>query len=389
MREARNQLEKGPEPGGEAGRWWTGRRTAVTSLEQVLGRSRGKTKPVMVDAGHWSLALSIGVFAAATAVILLAGWRLAGVADRLADQTGLGEAIAGAVLLGAATSLPGIVTSAAAALDGLPELSVSNALGGIAAQTVFLVVADVCYRPANLEHAAASAANIMQATLLITLLAMVLVGMLGPEVTVWSVHPATPLLLAVYAYGLSLVRKARTEPTWQPQQTDETREDEPDEGQDPASLTRLWLTFAVLAALLGTAGWFLEKAAVSISGNTGISQAIVGGMFTAIATSLPELVTSVAAVRRGALTLAVSGIIGGNAFDTLFVAISDVCYRQGSIYHAATSQQMLMIAITIVMTGALLMGLVRRERRGIANIGFESFAILILYVGTLAMLIFG
>jgi cation:H+ antiporter len=43
-----------------------------------------------------------------------------------------------------------------------------------------------------------------------------------------------------------------------------------------------------------------------------------------------ELVTTIAAVRRGALQLAVGGIIGGNTFDTLFLTAADVSYREGS-----------------------------------------------------------
>lgn len=122
----------------------------------------------MPDLSGVSLTLSVILFVVAALAILLAGTRLTGVADALADRTGLGEAIVGAVLLGASTSLSGIVTSVTAAYAGNAELAVSNAVGGIAAQTVFLSVADVFYRRANLEHAAASAANLAQGTLLVT-----------------------------------------------------------------------------------------------------------------------------------------------------------------------------------------------------------------------------
>ena len=77
-------------------------------------------------------------------------------------------------------------------------------------------------------------------------------------------------------------------------------------------------------------------------------------------------------MRRGALTLAVSGIIGGNAFDTLFVAASDIAYRDGSIYHVVSNQVLLWIAITIVMTGVMMLGLIRREEQNWGGIGFES-----------------
>ncbi|WP_166255772.1 hypothetical protein [Marinobacter salicampi] len=102
-------------------------------------------------------------------------------------------------------------------------------------------------------------------------------------------------------------------------------------------------------------------------------------MLTATSTSLPELVTSVAAVRRGALTLAVGGIIGGNAFDTLFTAASDVAYREGSIYHAVSDATIIWITLSLLMTSTLMMGLIRRQEQGVARIGTESAAVIVLY----------
>ena len=99
--------------------------------------------------------------------------------------------------------------------------------------------------------------------------------------------------------------------------------------------------------------------------------------------------TSIAAVRQGALTLAVGDIIGGNSFDVLFIAFADFAYRDGSIYGAIAESQSFVIALTILMTGILLLGLLRREKYGIGNIGFESFLILLLYLGGFALLFYG
>jgi cation:H+ antiporter len=332
------------------------------------------------------LTLSILQFAGCTLVVAVAGYFLTASADRLADRTGMGEAIAGAILLGAATSLPGIVTSAAAAWGGHADLAVSNALGGIAAQTLFLAIADSCYGRANLEHAAASAENMMQASLLITLLALIGFAANAPQVAVWGIHPVTPLLIIAYPYGLSMVYRAGSEPTWAPQRTSETFTDAPDEEDSGKhSLTHIWSRFLVLAATVATAGYFLENSAEMIAAETGISGSAIGAFGTAIVTSLPELVTSIAAVRRGALTLAVGGIIGGNAFDTLFLAVADIAYRDGSIYHAATAAEVRTLALTILMTGVLLMGLIRREERGLGKIGFESLFVILLYLGNFAL----
>lgn len=334
-----------------------------------------------------SLPLAIGLFIAMAAVIGVVGTRLTRIVDELADRTGLGEAVAGAVLLGMVTSLSGIMVSVSAAWGGRPELAMSNALGGIAAQTLFLTIADICYRRANLEHAAASLGNIMQGTLLLCLLALIMVGRFAPELTLWQVHPVTPLLFFAYVFGLRLVSQTQSDPMWNPARTFETRVDEPEEDNLKRSLSRLLVAFAILGALIGSAGWLLERSATVIADETGMSEAAVGVLLTSVATSLPELVTTVAAVRRGALTLAVGGIIGGNAFDTLFAAVSDVAYREGSIYHAIPDSVSLWIALSLLMNGVLLAGLVRRQRDGPGHIGFESVAIIICYLIGIAMLV--
>lgn len=327
------------------------------------------------------------LFGLAAVVIAVFGSMLTRLADRLADVTGMGEALMGAVLLGGTTSIPGIVTSVTAAFEGHAELAVSNAIGGIAAQTVFLALADIAYRKANLEHAAASMANMMQGAILVCLLALCILGVASPGVTFFGVHPVSYLLVGAYLLGLRQISLARTEPMWTPRRTRETRLDEPtEEVASGAELVRMALGFAGLGLIVGIAGYVVAETGIALSVTFGISETIVGGLLTAVATSLPELVTSIAAVRQGALTLAVGGIIGGNCFDVLFVAFSDAAYREGSIYQALTARQTFMIALTILLSGILLMGLLRREKHGIGNIGFESFLLIVLYAAMFGFL---
>lgn len=342
----------------------------------------------MPDPGGLSLTLSVVLFLAAGVVILLAGTRLAGVADVFADRTGLGEAVVGALFLAAATSMGGIVTSLTTAFAGNAELSVSNAVGGIAAQTVFLAIADIVYRGVNLEHAAASVSILAQGALLISLLAIPLMAMSGPNVTFLAVHPASLFMIAGYVFGLRMIQRMQAEPMWEAYETSDTRFDVAEEENSGQSVRGLLAQFAVLIPVIAAAGWVLGQTAGNISAETGLSQTLVGGLFTGIVTSLPELVTTIAAVRRGALTLAVSGIIGGNAFDSLVIAFSDVAYRDGSIYHAV-NQQVFLLSLTVLLTGILLLGLLRRERRGIADIGFESFLVITVYAGAFAFLALG
>jgi len=341
----------------------------------------------LLNPDNWTLLQGLVVFLSCAVVIAVAGTRITRIVDQLADRTGIGEAAAGAVLLGGTTSIGGSVLSITAASNGNAELAISNALGGIAVQTFFLAVADMAYRRANLEHAAASVPNMVQNALLITLLALIMIAPTLPEVTLWRVHPITPLLFTAYVYGIHLTKGAHNSPMWAPTRTRETREDEPDDTSGMPSTVRLWSEFSLLFITLGVAGWTLEPSATVIATQTGLTQTVVGVLLTAICTSIPELVTSIAAVRRGALTLAVSGIIGGNAFDTLFTAASDIAYRQGSIYHTMTDETLFWVCLTLLMSGVLMMGLIRRERQGPGRIGVESALLIVLYLGGASLLL--
>ena len=150
----------------------------------------------------------------------------------------------------------------------------------------------------------------------------------------------------------------------------------------------LWLQFVSYSVIVGLAGWVLSRTGMVIVTTTDLSEGLVGGVFTAVSTSLPELVIAITAVRLKSLTLAVGDIIGGNAFDTLFIAVSDIAYREGSIYANVSAIEQFWLAMTILMTGILLMGLLHRERHGIANIGWESFLVFLLYIGSLLYIAF-
>jgi len=335
-----------------------------------------------------SLLASLIAFGIAALVIIIAGSRLARLADNLADRTGLGEALFGVLLLAGVTSLPDFAATLSAAVDARPDLAMSNVMGSMAVNLVFLGVADIVYRKANLEHAAASSVNMMLAGLLVVLLTLPLLAVFTPRGTLWDVHPVTPVIVVAYLFGLHLVRRAQAKPMWFPRRTHQTVPDLPEKHQRGRS-TAVWLEFVVMAVVTGMAGWVLMEAAKGIADQTGLSETLVGGLFTAFATSTPELVTTIAAIRIGALTLAVSNIFGTNCFNMLVVAAADMGYVRGSIYHDMAPVQMTWGLVSILMTAILLLGLLRRQTYGIGRIGFESALILGVYVIALCVVVAG
>lgn len=345
---------------------------------------------VLLDLSGLPVAPAAALFAACAAAIALAGTRLAHIADELAERTGMGEIVAGALFVGGSTSLPGIITSMTTAAEGHAGLAIGNAVGGLTAQTSFLAIADLAYRRVNLEHAAASVTGLAQATLLVTMLTIPLIAASTPEVTILHVHPASIVLFAMYGFGLRLLVRIKAEPMWSPVPTRDTPREDAQAGPTPASrrsTPQLWRSFAAMAGVTAVAGYIVGEASIALVAATGLSETAVGTVFTALANSLPELVTAVAAVRIGAVNLAVGDIIGGNAFEVLFLAAGDLFYTSGSIYHRFTADNVTVTLLAILMTGVLLLGMLRRERRGIANIGWESALVLALYVASVALVL--
>lgn len=355
----------------------------------------------------WPLGWSVALFVLAAAVTVLGSVRMAGLGDVLADRTGWGEAIFGAVFFGLATSLSGIVMTAVSAALDQPGLAYGNAVGGIAAQTLALAVADFCYRRVNLEHAAASSSNLLFGCLLIGLLAVALLASFGPPLTVFGVHPASVLLAAFYIGGLKLIRDHGERPMWRAVRTRETVVDVPagtdlvgtgdgddrgpsarEPGVDGRGTGALWAQFAAVGGVVAAGGWVIAEAAGVIVTSTGLSEGFVGAVLMGLVNALPETVTAIAAVRRGATTLAVAAVIGGNSLDVLNLAIGDVFYRTGSLYHVAGADELFLTTGALLMTTLLLGGLLIRQTRGWARIGFEGVMMILVYVGIVGVLAF-
>jgi cation:H+ antiporter len=191
------------------------------------------------------------------------------------------------------------------------------------------------------------------------------------------------VLFLVTGLGIYLVKNSRDNPMWRPRKTRETIEDEPEEGSQKIKLAPLILGLLLAAAVVTVGGVIAANSGSQLAEISGLSQSLVGGVFLALATSLPELVTTIAAVKRGAVTLAVSDIVGGNFFDALFIALADFFYRDGSIYHvsAVGRQELSLVELAILLNAILLIGLLYRQTKGPINIGLEGVFMLLVYIG--------
>lgn len=337
---------------------------------------------------------TITIFVLATAVVATVGPRLARTAEAIANRLDLGQVLVGAVLLGVVTSLPGLVLTVVAASSGDTELAVSNALGGVAAQTLFLAIADITFRSGTLSSHVPTRQVGFQAALLMVLLSLVIIGLGSSSTELWRIHPVSVGLVVSYLGGLALSRRIERRDLspiggeGDPSEVEGGRgglrgklgelEDSPDvEREEDRPWRELWARFATAAVTLSAAGVALAWAGSDLASSTALSASSVGVLLTAVATSTPELVTSVAAARRGAIGLAAGDIIGGNTFDTLFVAAADVA-SSGSIFAAAGSSAVGLTGLAVLLNGVLLAGLVR-QGVGSRDVDVESISIVVIW----------
>ncbi|HET8587236.1 MAG TPA: sodium:calcium antiporter, partial [Candidatus Limnocylindria bacterium] len=212
----------------------------------------------------------IGIFLVAAAVVWGAGVRLTDSTDVLSSRLHLGQALGGMLFLAFATNLPEIAIAVAGGVSGHPEIVTGNILGGIAIQTVVLVLLDIVAgqqsgRP--LTYKAASLVLAIEGLLVIALLAaVVMASQLPSSVSVLRVHPESLAIVVLWIIGLLMVSKARRELPWQDDRDEEA--DEQDRSDDEQSvamgLRRAILLFAGAAAVTLVGGVALEQSSEAI-----------------------------------------------------------------------------------------------------------------------------
>ena len=306
------------------------------------------------------------IFAVSAAVVVGAGAVLARAGDAIATRTGLGGLFVGMLLMAAATSLPEIATDASAAAAGAPDLAIGDLFGSSMANMAILAVVDLAYRrrvwpTIGLAHARVAA-------IAIGLTALVILAIVSPTgLRVGWVGVESLVVVAAYILAASWVNRAAWADGAQATQPPEEMIVPVGWGRDASLRTSVRL-FALATIAILIAAPVLALSSEGIATQTGVAQSFVGVTLLALATSLPELVASLAAVRIGAYDLAVGNLFGSNAFNMTIVVFVDVAYLPGPVLAAVSPQQLVpaigAILLMAIALGAIVHGAATRLRRG-------------------------
>ncbi len=294
-------------------------------------------------------------------VILFAGTKLARYGDAIAEKTGLSRAWIGLVLLAVVTSMPELVTGvSAAALVKQPDLALGTFLGSCIFNLAIIAVLDIVYRPGPLLSSVTTS-HLLPAGLGILLISLAAGSILAGErfsglalgwVGIPSIIISLLYLLAIRQMFYYYKRHHQPQPveTASPQY----------EGLDNKTV---YLGFTLAALAIIGAGIWLAFIGNEIATTYSWSASFVGSLFLAVATSMPELVVSIAAVRLGAIDMAVAAILGANMLNIAKIFIVDLFYRQGPILSSVESDHLITAVVAMVMTLLVIVGIRLRQKQ--------------------------
>jgi len=334
------------------------------------------------------LALTIILFLVGAAGVWLSGSRLVAYADEIADRMRIGRAMMGFVFLAVTTSLPEIVTTGVAAGTGEASLALGNLLGGVTLQFAMLALADGVARGAAITSYPRKSTAALEGVALAFLLAMLFATLiLGETIGIAGIGLGATLLGVFYVGALVILRRHDAADPWIPVQVPEAAEAET-EGIFVSSFPELGtvalnLRFAFLSIAILASGALTVTMAERLVDQTGLGAGFVGVTLLAAVTSLPELSTTVAAVRIGAYTMAISNIFGSNLLMLGMIWPADIIYRDGPILSRFEPVLELSLISGLLATIVYIAGLLLRSRRSIGGFGFDSLIVLAIFAVTL------
>ena len=316
---------------------------------------------------HWI------TFLLASLAIIIAGVKLASFGEALGKRTGIGQGWIGLLFLATITSIPELTTTVTGAAINAPNIAVGNALGSNMFNVAIVTVMDILLLGRGPFLVKVRSYHMISGGFAILLTTLVILGIaFDPGVEILGLSPISLIILLTYLFGIFILYRV------------EKREGltEPAEA-GTMSLVRAVGGFLICAAVIITAGVFLIHASKAISVETGLSASFMGAILVAVVTSLPELSTSIGALKIGAYDMILGNLFGSNMFNILTVFVADVAFRRGAILARlgiGKDDQLIVASLGIGLTAIAIIAIGYRSRRRVLGMGVDAALLLTAYL---------
>lgn len=326
-------------------------------------------------------------FLVCAAVIIVAGTFLSKYADALAELTGLGRLLIGSILLAGATSLPELTVDISAVRLGAVDLAVGDLLGSSLMNLLILALLDLSHRSRGRMLSKQAAAHALSGSVAAALTCLIALGLLTGKwlgaYALLGISPAIYALVIAYLLGVRLIYVDQRIA----QQTGANEENKSHDSVGNLTLARALGGFFACAAVILVAGPYLAHAADTLADKSGLGGTFVGTTLVAFSTSLPELVSSLAALRMGAHDLAIGNVFGSNAFNMILLAPLDVVH-QGPLLAAVSPSHAITCVAAVLATQVAVMGQLYHAEKRKRLVEPDAALVILVVVGAMVLVYF-
>ena len=291
---------------------------------------------------------SLGIFMGGVVLLVLGGDLLVRGAVAIAERLGVKPLYIGLTLVAFGTSAPELALNLIAAADNNTGLTFGNMVGSTLANGGWILGLLALIRPVKVES---SLLRRELPLLLLGVLLLVALSFLPPHtlggVPGLSRVDGALLVGAFFATLWIMLRAAKA-----PEPTDDKIEHEMEDLARKEPLPSVYTSILQLLgglALLGFGGKLGESGAVGFAEVLGLSQQLVGLTVVSLATTLPELITSLLAARRGQADIALGNIVGSNLFNLLFILGTVALITQVPLPPGASANLAALVGFTLLL----------------------------------------
>ena len=333
-------------------------------------------------------------------VVIAAGSRLTKRADTLSERLNLGAGWVGLILLATVTSLPELATSSTATALGNVDLALGGIFGSCCFNITIIVILNALMGGGSVLRGA-SATHVLTSSFGLLLTGLALLGIVVLDkfqgytgIAQWIEGVWAVVIAVAYLGCMRLIYK------YEKYEQHLNQIDEVEDGSTRVDDTNLplYVDLSITTIIIVSASWWLGNIGDILSTHEiemigrPLGATFVGAVFLALSTSLPEIVTSVAAVRLGKIDLALGNIFGSNMFNIFVIpalkVVSVGCGQPLLIDASAGSQHLLTGLLAIVLTAIAVGGLTYKSRRKSGRrFGFVSILITVTYLSGMLLLL--
>lgn len=248
------------------------------------------------------LAIAAVLFVVGLVLVIKGGDWFVDSASWFAEAFGIPKFVVGATVVSFATTLPELLVSVRAAMNGSAQLAIGNAIGSVTANTTLIMGVSLVAMAGVISRKTIA---IRGGLLLAAIIGLTLLSLSG-SLPVWSAFVLWAIFITFMV--INLLDGKNSAGAEEEKMTYEKSE-------IPNKI--LWFVIGTASIVFGAE--FLVSSGKTIAAGIGISETIIGFTVIALGTSLPELVTTLTAIRKKENSLSVGNIIGANIIDTTLI----------------------------------------------------------------------